>query len=73
MGRTDSDLLDLFYKNLDYDTLELLLVQVDKKNSIEFPFDCCTLLIHILYLLLFIKSHTSFLSHSLLCIHQLFN
>jgi len=56
---------DKWYKNLNYSTLELLLVQVDKENSIEFPFNCYILLIHILYLLLFIKSYTSLLSHSL--------
>jgi len=39
----------LYCKDLDYGTLELLLVQVDKKNLIEFPFNCYTLLIHILY------------------------
>ena len=57
------------YKNLDCNALKLLLVWVDKKNSIESSFDCYTLLIHILYLLLFIKFHTSSLSHSLLYIH----
>jgi len=57
------------YKNLDYDALKPLLVWVDKKNSIEFLIDYYILLIYILYLLLFIKSHTSLLSHSLLCIH----
>jgi len=61
--------IKFWYKNLDCGTLELLLVQVDKKNLIEFPLDCYTLLIHILYLLLFIKSCTSLLSHSLSCIH----
>jgi len=55
--------------NLDYDALKPLLVWVDKKNSIEFLIDYYILLIYILYLLLFIKSHTSLLSHSLLCIH----
>jgi len=56
-------------KNLDCGALELLLVQVEKENSIEFPFNCYILLIHILYLLLFIKSCASLLSHSLSHIH----
>jgi len=60
-------------KNLDWDTLEPLLVQVDKENSIEFSFDYCILLIHILYLLLFIKSHASLLSYSFSHVHWLFN
>jgi len=66
-------ILLLFCKNLDCGALELLLVWVDKENSIEFSFNCCTLLIHILYLLLFIKSHTSPLSHSFSHVHWLFN
>jgi len=41
--------------------LELLLVQVDKKNSMEFSFDYGILLIHLLCLLLFINSCTSLL------------
>ena len=57
------------YKNLDCGTLELLLVQVDKENSIEFSFNCYILLIHILYLLLFIKSCASLLNHSLSYVH----
>jgi len=61
------------YKNLDWDILELLLVWVDKENLIEFPFDCYTLLIHILYLLLFIKSHISLLSHSFSYVHWFSN
>ena len=52
------------YKNLNCSVLELLLVQVNKENLIEFPFDCYTLLIYILYLLLSIKSCISLLSHS---------
>ena len=48
-------------KDLDWDILELLLVWVDKENSIEFPFNCGTLLIYFLCLLLFINSHTSLL------------
>ena len=51
----------------------ITLVWVNKKNLIEFPFDYCTLLIHILYLLLFIKFYTSLLSYFLLCIHWLLN
>ena len=46
-------------KNLDCGALDLLLVHVDKENSIEFLLDCSTLLIHILCLLLFINSHVS--------------
>ena len=53
--------------NLAWDNLITLLVWVDKENSIEFPFICCTLLIHILYLHLFVKSCMSPLSHSLSC------
>ena len=49
------------YKDLDWDVLELLLVWVDKENSIEFPFNCGTLLIYFLCLLLFINSHASLL------------
>jgi len=56
-------------KNLDCDILELLLVWVDKENSIEFSFDYYILLIHTLYLLIFIKSYASSLSYSLLYIH----
>jgi len=48
---------------------EPLLVQVDKKNIIEFPFDYYTLLIHILYLLLFIKFYISLLSYFLSRVH----
>ena len=65
--------VDMSCKNLDCDVLELLLVQVDKENSIKFLFNYYILLIHILYLLLFIESHTSPLSHSLLYVHYLFN
>ena len=61
--------IEFWCKNLNCNILELLLVQVDKKNSIEFSFDCYILLIYILYLLLFIKSHASLLSHFLLYIH----
>jgi len=61
--------IEFWYKNLDCGILELLLVQVDKENSIEFLFNCYILLIHILYLLLFIKFHTSPLSHSLSHVH----
>jgi len=64
-----SEEIEFWYKNLNYSILELLLVQVNKENLIEFPFNCYILLIHILYLLLFIKSHTSLLSHSLLHVH----
>ena len=53
--------------DLAWDDLIALLVWVDKENSIEFSFVCYTLLIHILYLPLFIKSHMSPLSHPLLC------
>jgi len=38
----------MYCKNLDCNALELLLVQVDKKNLIELLFNCYTLLIHIL-------------------------
>ena len=38
----------MYCKNLDCNALELLLVQVDKKNLIELSFNCCILLIHIL-------------------------
>jgi len=59
----------IFCKNLDCGALELLLVQVNKKNSIEFLFDYYTLLIHILYLLLFINFCTSlFESFPLACL-----
>jgi len=64
-----SEEIEFWYKNLNYGILELLLVQVNKENLIEFPFNCYILLIHILYLLLFIKSHTSLLSHSLLHVY----
>jgi len=57
-------------KNLGQDALELLLVQVDKENSMEFSFDFGTLLIHILCLLLFTKSHASPLGHSIPCVQQ---
>jgi len=57
-----------YYRNivrtLDSDTLDLLLVQVDKENLIEFPFNCGTLLIYALCLLLFISSYVSLLSCS---------
>ena len=68
-----SEEIKFWYKNLDYNILELLLVWVDKKNLIEFLFNCYTLLIYNLYLLLFIKSCASPLSHSLSHIHWLFN
>ena len=38
----------MYCKNLDCNALELLLVQVDKKNLIELLFNCCILLIYIL-------------------------
>jgi len=60
----------IFCKNLGQDTLELLLVQVDKENSMEFSFNFGTLLIHILHLLLFTKSHTSPLGRSILHVQQ---
>jgi len=53
--------IKFWYKNLDWDILELLLVWVDKENLIEFSFDYSTLLIHILCLLLFMNSHVSLL------------
>jgi len=59
--------IEFWCKDLGRDTLELLLVQVDKENLIEFLFICCILLIHILYLSLFIKFRVSPLSHPLLC------
>jgi len=37
-------------KTLNGDDLDPLLVWVDKENSIEFSFDCYTLLVYILYL-----------------------
>jgi len=52
--------------DLVWDDLITLLVWVDKENSIEFSFAFCTILIHILYLLLFTKFHISLLSHPLL-------
>ena len=52
--------------DLVWDDLTTLLVWVDKENLIEFSFDCHILLIYILYLLLFIKSYASLLSHSLI-------
>ena len=48
-------------KDLDWDILELFLVQVDKENLMEFSFDYSTLLIHLLCLLLFINSCASLL------------
>jgi len=57
-------LIEFWCSDLARDDLITLLVRVDKENSIEFPFVCCTLFIHILYLSLFIKSHMSPLSHS---------
>ena len=48
-------------KDLDWDVLELLLVWVDKENSMEFSFDYGILLIYLLCLLLFINSYTSLL------------
>jgi len=52
----------IFCKNLDYNTLELLLVQVNKKKSTEFLFNSiyyfynyymvCVLLFHIYYVIL---------------------
>jgi len=47
----------LEYSDLAWGNLITLLVRVDKENSIEFPFNCSTLLIYLLYLLLFINSH----------------
>ena len=61
--------IEFWCKNLDDDALDLLLVQVDKENSIEFLFVCCTLLIHFLYLLLLAKFCTSLSSYSLSCIY----
>ena len=63
-----SSLLD-WCKDLDWDILELLLVWVDKENSIEFPFNCGTLLIHLLCLLLFINSHASLFSCFISYVH----
>ena len=60
----------IFCKNLGQDALELLLVQVDKKNSMEFSFDFGTLLIHVLHLLLFTKSYTSPLGCSIPHVQQ---
>ena len=57
-------------KNLGQDILELLLVQVNKENSMEFLFDFGILLIHILCLLLFTKSCASFLGHSIPHVQQ---
>jgi len=52
----------IFCKNLDCNALELLLVQVDKEKSTEFPFNSiyylynyymvCVLLFHIYYVIL---------------------
>ena len=60
-------------KNLGQDVLELLLVQVNKENLMEFSFDFGTLLIHILCLLLFTKSCASPLGCSTLYIQQFSN
>jgi len=60
-------------KNLDWNTLELLLVQVDKENSMEFSFDFGILLIYVLCLLLFMKSHASPLGHSIPHVQQFLN
>jgi len=53
-GELRGEMICLYYdmykgcKNLDCDTLELLLVWVDKENLIESSFNCCILLIYIL-------------------------
>jgi len=60
-------------KNLDWNTLELLLVQVDKENLMEFSFDFGILLIYVLCLLLFMKSHASPLGHSIPHVQQFLN
>ena len=62
--------IEFWCKNLDCGALDLLLVHVDKENSIEFLLDCSTLLIHILCLLLFINFHASLFSYSILHIYQ---
>ena len=56
------------YSDLAWGNLITLLVQVDKENSIEFSFNCGTLLIHLLCLLLFKNSCTSPFGHSILYI-----
>jgi len=66
-SQADTSILDSLFgtgeacKDLDWDVLELLLVWVDKENSMEFSFDYGTLLIHLLCLLLFINSCASLL------------
>ena len=50
-----------FCKDLGWNALELLLVWVDKENSIEFPFVFCTVLIYIfVFTLIYKVLHVSF-------------
>ena len=54
-GQCSRSGIEFWYKDLGRDALELLLVWVDKENSIEFLFVFCTVLIHIFVFTLIYK------------------
>jgi len=58
--------IEFWYKALGCDNLGLLLVWVDKENSIEFSFICYTLLIYVsVFTLVYKVLHVSFESFPL--------
>ena len=60
-GQCSRSGIEFWCKDLGRDALELLLVRVDKKNLIEFPFVFCTVLIHIfVFTLIYKVLHVSF-------------
>jgi len=54
-GHCSRSRIKFWCKDLGRDALELLLVRVDKENSIEFPFVFCTVLIYIFVFTLIYK------------------
>jgi len=65
-NKNHTEALAVVYSDLGWNNLITLLVWVDKENSIEFPFNCCILLIHILVFTFIYKVlHISFKSFSL--------